>query len=95
MPKISFLKPLPPIDVPTGTNLMKALLDNGRPVASSCNGDGICIKCRIQIVEGKENLSKETQNEKDLRDIHEVEKSERISCQTFVQGDVVVDTPYW
>jgi Na+-transporting NADH:ubiquinone oxidoreductase subunit NqrF len=27
------------------TNLMELLLDNGIPVASSCNGEGACLKC--------------------------------------------------
>ena len=95
MPKISFSKSLPPIEVPAGTNLMKALLDSGRAVASSCGGDGICIKCTIEIVDGKENLSNETEKEKDLRDIYEVSRRERISCQTFVNGDITIDAPYW
>jgi ferredoxin len=29
------------------TNLMELLLDNGIPVASSCNGEGVCLKCLL------------------------------------------------
>jgi len=95
MPKISFAKNRQPIDVPAGSNLMRALLSNGVPVASSCDGDGVCTKCRMQIVAGNENLSKETEFEADLKDIHEIPKNERVSCQVTVQGDVTVDTTYW
>ncbi|HEX4923268.1 MAG TPA: 2Fe-2S iron-sulfur cluster-binding protein [Bdellovibrionales bacterium] len=95
MATISFAKSRAPIDVPDGSNLMRALLNNGIPVASSCNGDGVCTKCRLKIVAGKENLSKETELEADLRDIHEIPNGERISCQTTVNGPVTVDASYW
>ncbi|MEQ1876284.1 MAG: 2Fe-2S iron-sulfur cluster-binding protein [Bdellovibrionia bacterium] len=95
MPKISFAKSRAPIDVTAGSNLMRSLLANGIPVASSCDGDGVCTKCRIRIVTGGENLSKETEFESDLKDIHEIPNDERVSCQATVQGDVTVDTTYW
>lgn len=37
-------------------NLMELLLANGIPVASSCNGDGVCLKC-ILTVNGEKVLS--------------------------------------
>lgn len=33
--------------------LMKLLLDNGIPVASSCNGDGVCLKCTLTVNDEK------------------------------------------
>ncbi len=30
-------------------NLMNLLLANSIPVASSCNGDGICLKCIVEV----------------------------------------------
>jgi len=95
MPKISFTKDFPPITVSRGETLMKALLNAGRPVASSCHGDGICSKCRMTIVDGLNNLSRYTDLEKQLRDQHKLEKKIRISCQTQVLGDITIDTPYW
>ncbi len=83
------------VQVPAGSNLMKALLDAGLPVASSCGGDGVCSKCHVNIVAGKENLSKETQEEQDLREINDIPKGERISCQVIINGDVSLETPYW
>jgi ferredoxin, 2Fe-2S len=95
MAVISFAKPRAPITVADGSNLMRALQTNGVPVASSCDGDGVCTKCRIKIVDGKDNISPETEFEKDLRDIHDIPKDERISCQTFVNGPITVDAGYW
>jgi 2Fe-2S ferredoxin len=95
MPLIRFRKPRQSLKVEEGANLMKALLAGGLPVASSCRGDGVCAKCRIEIVEGQKNLSPENDLEKFLRERHQVPKEQRISCQTQVHGDITVDTSYW
>jgi len=95
MPKIRFAKSRPELDVPEGANLMQALLAGGLPVASSCRGDGVCAKCRIEIVEGRKNLSPENDLEKFLRERHSIPKEMRVSCQTVVNGDVTVDASYW
>ncbi|MBO9665436.1 MAG: (2Fe-2S)-binding protein [Bdellovibrio sp.] len=95
MPLISFKKNRSPLPVETGANLMEALLNGGLPVASSCSGDGVCAKCRVQIVEGSENLSSENETEAFLRESKGVPQGTRISCQVQVLGDVTVDTTYW
>ena len=95
MPWIRFRKPRPAIEVPEGTKLMQALQGGGLPVASSCRGDGVCAKCRVEIVAGHENLSNETDLEKFLRERHGLSRAERISCQAQVLGDITVDTSYW
>lgn len=74
---------------------MQALLDAGLPVASSCRGDGVCGKCRIEITEGQKNLSPETDHEKFLRDRFSIPKNQRVSCQTQIEGDITVTTSYW
>ena len=81
--------------VERGAVLMKALLEVEVPVASSCNGDGICSKCRIRIVAGQDQLSAETELEKSLRLKNKVSDEYRISCQTQVFGDIEIDTDYW
>lgn len=93
--KISFVKNKPTIEVATGSNLMTALLEAGVPVASSCNGDGVCAKCKIKIIEGLENLSPENETEKFLKNKESFDKSVRISCQTKVLGNITIDTNYW
>ena len=95
MPRISFKKNKPSIEVEEGANLMKALVDNGVPVATSCGGEGVCTKCVITVVEGRENLSRPNELEDDMRDIHDIPREQRMSCQTEVLGDVTVDTGYW
>ena len=95
MPAIGFTKNRPAIVVEDGTNLMQALLKNGVPVASSCGGEGVCAKCRIEIMNGRTSLSAETELEIYLRERHGLGKAERIACQVSIHGDVTVDAPYW
>ncbi|MCB0393121.1 MAG: (2Fe-2S)-binding protein [Bdellovibrionales bacterium] len=93
--KIRFKKGREPIDVPDGAILMEALVERDIPVASSCGGEGVCTKCILDIVEGRENLSKPNELELDLIDIHDIPKNKRVSCQTEIFGDITIDAPYW
>ena len=95
MPSIRFVKNHPTLEVAAGSNLMQSLLAAGLPVASSCHGDGICGKCRVQVLQGAENLSQITGLEQILRDRLKVPREYRISCQTEVLGDILIDTSYW
>lgn len=95
MPTIGFIKNLPKLKVAWGANLMKSLTAAGLPVASSCHGDGVCAKCRVQVIKGAENLSKIDSLEQNLRDRNRLAPDIRISCQTHVLGDITVDTGYW
>lgn len=95
MPFIRFCKPRPAIEVAAGQNLMNALLTAGVPVASSCRGDGVCGKCRVKILSGNLNLSKQTDLEFVLKERHGLLTTERVSCQVSVLDDVTVDTAYW
>jgi ferredoxin, 2Fe-2S len=95
MPLIRFVKNIPALEVPDGAILMESLLLAGLPVASSCHGDGVCAKCRIQILAGLENLSKPETIEQILRERNRLAKDIRISCQTRVHGDITVDASYW
>ncbi len=101
MPKISFVKKIPPIEVPPGANLMRSLLDAGLPVASSCGGEGICGKCRVRVLPGAsrpsdpEGLTPIEDKERFLIGRYNIEAGTRISCQAQVLHDVTVDTSYW
>jgi 2Fe-2S ferredoxin len=95
MPLVRFAKLRPPLDVEQGQVLMEALLKAGLPVASSCNGDGVCAKCRVQVLNGSDGLTPENAREKFLREKHSISPLERVSCQTQVIGDITIDTSYW
>lgn len=95
MPHVKFVKTYPTLEVEAGSLLMEALLRAGLPVASSCHGDGICGKCRIQILQGAENLTQINAIEAIVRERLRIPAEYRISCQTRVMGDITIDTSYW
>ena len=95
MATITLTKSQKKIEVESGKILMQALLEAEVPVASSCNGDGVCAKCKLVIVQGAHGLSAENETEAFLREKFDLKKSERISCQTQVLKDVEVDAAYW
>lgn len=82
------------IEVPVGTNLMKALQGAQIPVASSCLGDGVCAKCRVRVSH-PEALSKPNATEEFLQQKFKLQPLQRISCQSEVQDDIEVETSYW
>lgn len=84
-----------PVASKPGQSLMESLLSAGLPVASSCQGEGICGKCSIRILSGRENLSPENDLERRRRKELSIPEGERLSCQTQVLGDILIDTPYW
>lgn len=96
MPIISFKRQsFPPIAVPSGAPLMEALLKANVPVASSCHGDGVCGKCRVQVHSPQNLLSEKNDLEKFLLEKFQMKEHERVSCQCRVLGSVEIDTTYW
>jgi 2Fe-2S ferredoxin len=96
MPVISFSKKnRNSLTVEAGANLMKSLLSSEIPVASSCHGDGVCAKCKLQVTQGQQNLSKPNDIEIFLKQKFQLKSDQRISCQAQVLGDIEVDTTYW
>ena len=98
MPKVLFEPSKKSIEVTEGTSLYDAALSAGLPVASSCNADFVCGRCNMTILEGRENLSPQSEMELKLLRRDKKPLDDRISCQTLVtsvKGNVKVTTPYW
>jgi 2Fe-2S ferredoxin len=96
MAQIKFTKSFPSVATQGRLTLMATLMRAGRPVASSCGGSGICGKCKVIVNAGWENLSPQKELEKGVLTRLKGDLSrERLSCQTRVEGDVEIDTPYW
>lgn len=93
--RVRFLKDERVLEVPVGSNLMRSLQDADIPVASSCDGEGICGKCRLQVHEGAAHLSPQTELEEFLRERYQLKPNERISCQCEVRGDIRIHATYW
>lgn len=83
------------VSVAPQATLMEGLKQAGLPVASSCRGEGVCTKCRVQIIAGAENLSPPTDLELLAYETELLPAVWRLSCQCRVLGDVTVKTSYW
>ena len=59
----------------------------GAPIGNSCGGIGVCARCRVQILDGSDNLSPPTR--------HEAGIEGRLACQAVVFGDCRITTTYW
>ena len=109
MPTVKFVNEKKSIEVPEGANLRKEAMKAGVEVYSGihkvlhCPGIGCCGSCRVRIVKGTENVSRQGWREK-LRFLAFVldpfaffhrlgqEDELRLSCQTRVKGNIEVET---
>lgn len=95
MPKVRFIPLNKTIEIRKGESIFKAARVNGIPLGSSCRGDCVCGWCKVEIVEGMENLSSPEECEKKLMKSGGYGKRERVACRTRVFGDVSITTGYW
>ncbi|PIK15517.1 2Fe-2S iron-sulfur cluster-binding protein [Halobacteriovorax sp. JY17] len=72
-------------------SLLENLKDNGHYIKSSCGGHATCTDCAVKVVTGEDNVNPPEFNELQLMgNVFHITK-ERLSCQTFVTGDVTID----
>ena len=86
MPKVVFADAGATQDFPSGRTLLSCAGEMGVRVSQVCGGDGACGTCRIEVIEGWDNLTPPTPDET----YKELEPPHRLSCQAKLMGDVVV-----
>lgn len=59
----------------------------------SCGKKGNCTTCKMLILEGAENLSQPSRNEMNFMKLKRLSSNERLACQCFVNGDIIVEVP--
>jgi uncharacterized 2Fe-2S/4Fe-4S cluster protein (DUF4445 family) len=69
-------------------SLLRALKRNGIYLVASCGGKGICGKCRIRLIEGKNRIVSTGKLEP-----REVDAGITLACQTFPESDTFIDIP--
>jgi len=81
------------LEAPSDKPLFFILQDGGFPVASACGGKAQCGLCRITVIEGWDHLNDPVAVEEshigNLMHIGQL----RLSCQTYVKGDVTIELP--
>jgi uncharacterized 2Fe-2S/4Fe-4S cluster protein (DUF4445 family) len=86
MPRVLFLDEGKAGEFAAGKTLLSIAIDMGLTISHVCGGDGACGTCRIEVVEGWDNLTVPTPDET----YKELEAPHRLSCQAKLIGDVVV-----
>ncbi|MBQ0133324.1 MAG: ISC system 2Fe-2S type ferredoxin [Comamonas sp.] len=83
------------LDVPAGTSICEALLDNKINIEHACDLSCACTTCHVIVREGFNRLNASGEEEVDLLDrAWGLEPQSRLSCQAIVaQTDLVVEIP--
>jgi uncharacterized 2Fe-2S/4Fe-4S cluster protein (DUF4445 family) len=86
MPRVTFADEGKSGDFPAGKTMLAIAGELNVRVSHVCGGDGACGTCRIEVVDGWNNLSAPTPDET----YKELDAPYRLSCQARLAGDVVV-----
>lgn len=86
MPRLTFADEGKCAECQAGQTVLSCALEMGIKISHVCGGDGACGTCRIEVVEGSDNLTPATPDET----YKEIEPPYRLSCQAKIVGDVVV-----
>ena len=82
------------VNVPPGTSILDAALDNEIALDHNCGGNCACSTCHVIVLEGMENLSEMSEDEEDMLDSAVgLTLESRLACQCKVKGDVKVRIP--
>jgi 2Fe-2S ferredoxin len=83
------------LQVPSGTSICEALLDNNIKIEHACDMVCACTTCHVIVREGFNSLNDAEEEEEDMLDrAWGLEPLSRLSCQAILaQEDVTVEIP--
>jgi 2Fe-2S ferredoxin len=83
------------VEVPVGTSVCEALLENGIQIEHACEMSCACTTCHVVVREGYRSLGEPDENEEDLLDrAWGLEPTSRLSCQAIMaKDDVTIEIP--
>lgn len=83
------------LEVPTGTSICEALLDNHIPIEHACDMSCACTTCHVIVRQGYNSLNEPEEEEEDLLDrAWGLQPLSRLGCQAIVaQEDLTVEIP--
>ncbi|MGB9627862.1 MAG: ASKHA domain-containing protein [Thermodesulfobacteriota bacterium] len=88
--RILFLPDLKEIEIEEGASLLEAAKRAGIYIQSLCGGEGVCGKCRLQVVQGKSKIDPSFIS---FFTKGEIEKGYVLACQTPIKEDLKVVVP--
>lgn len=74
-------------------SLLHCLLDSGLDWMHACGGKGRCTTCKVQVIEGMENLSALSHAEIKYQQLGQLNNDERLCCQIRLKGDIQINVP--
>jgi uncharacterized 2Fe-2S/4Fe-4S cluster protein (DUF4445 family) len=83
------------VRVAPGTPLLEATQQASLPIASGCAANGLCARCGILVVTGRNSISDETDTESEAKRVNRIDPELRLACLTTVSGDVTITATYW
>lgn len=83
------------IEVPTGTSVCEALLENGIAIEHACELSCACTTCHVVVRSGFDSLGDLDESEEDLLDrAWGLEPTSRLSCQAILaKENVTIEIP--
>lgn len=87
---VIFLTDRKEIEIEEGVSLLEAARKAGLYINSLCGGEGVCGKCRVQVIRGKIKVDKSSIA---FFTKEEVEKGYVLSCQTPIREDLEIFIP--
>ena len=67
MKKVTFLPDNKTCEATNGLTLLEIAKNNNIPHVNACGGEGKCTTCRLLVLDGVQNCSSETEQEKVLK----------------------------
>ncbi|WP_312840345.1 ISC system 2Fe-2S type ferredoxin [Delftia tsuruhatensis] len=83
------------IEVPAGTSICEALLDNNIKIEHACDMSCACTTCHVVVKAGYNSLNEAEEEEEDLLDrAWGLQPQSRLSCQAILaREDVTIEIP--
>ena len=101
--KIAFMPSGKRGNFPEGTKILDAARTLGVDIDSVCGGRALCGRCQVEFIEGEfakhgisskqSNISSRSDAEKKFSTRKHLGSERRLSCQSKLLGDIVVDVP--
>jgi adenylate cyclase len=95
MPTVEFIPSGVKIELMPGESILDAAVRAGLSFANACSGGGVCGGCRIQVLEGENNLPEPSALEANVMQTYGYGPQDRAACLVIPTGDVKVTTSYW
>ena len=86
--KIDLIPDNAEISISKDETILTASLRNDIQHLHACGGLGMCSTCRVEILEGEDNLSQKSKSEQKLSEKLELPSNIRLACQTKIKGNV-------